>query len=92
MNWHNRYKAMKKGLGLYNSDISKITGNTTKSIDTVTQPNASFPRWCKFAVYIYETMLKRDNDVSTFCSYLLEQCNTPEKLIEAIREKYDKVK
>ena len=31
-NWHERFKAMKKELGLTNSDIAKITGNTEDSI------------------------------------------------------------
>ena len=31
MNWHERYKAMKKGLGLTNSDIAEITGNSADS-------------------------------------------------------------
>ena len=56
MNWHKRYKAMKKGLGFTNSDIAEITGNTTDSIKTVTQPNSDFPRWAKLAVVIYEKL------------------------------------
>ncbi len=56
MNWHKRYKAMKKGLGFTNSDIAEITGNTTDSIKTVTQPNSDFPRWAKLAIVIYEKL------------------------------------
>ncbi len=54
MNWHNRYIAMKKELGLTNSDISEITGNTPDSIKTVTQKNKELPRWIKLSIYIYE--------------------------------------
>lgn len=44
MNWYNIYKAMKKGLGLTNSSIADITGNTPESIATTTQPKGKFPR------------------------------------------------
>ena len=57
MNWHNRYKAMKKGLGYTNSDIAKITGSTTDSIKSVTQPNKELPRWLKFAIYVFESKI-----------------------------------
>lgn len=58
-NWHNRYKAMKKGLGLTNSSIAEITGNTSQSIDTVTQPKGNFPRWAKLAIVVYERLSER---------------------------------
>ena len=35
----NKYIEMKKGLGLTNSDIAEITGNSAESIKTVTQKN-----------------------------------------------------
>ena len=54
MNWHNRYKAMKSGLGLTNSDIADITGNSADSIKSVTQPNKEIPRWLKLAIVVYE--------------------------------------
>lgn len=44
MNWHNRYSAMKSELGLTNSDIAEIIGNTPDSIKIVTQPNKEIPR------------------------------------------------
>lgn len=56
MTWHERYKAMKKGLGITNSDIAEITGNTPESIATTTQPSKSFPRWAKLAVVVYERL------------------------------------
>ena len=54
MNWHNRYKAMKKGLGYTNSDIAEITGNTYDSIKSTTQPNKDIPRWLRLAIVVYE--------------------------------------
>jgi len=54
--WHNRYKAMKSGLVLTNSDIAEITGNSADSIKSVTQPNKEIPRWLKLAIVVYERM------------------------------------
>jgi len=59
MNWHKRYKAMKSGLGLNNSDIADITGNGADSVKSVTQPNKDIPRWLKLAVVVYERMLSK---------------------------------
>jgi len=59
LNWHSRYKAMKKGMKLTNTDIAEITGNTPESIATTTQPNGKFPRWAKLAVFIYERLSER---------------------------------
>ena len=56
MNWHKRYKAMKLGLGLTNSDIADITGNSSDSVKSVTQPNKEIPRWLKLAIVVYERM------------------------------------
>ena len=56
MDWHNRYKAMKSGLGLTNSDIAEITGNSANSVKTVTQPNKKIPRWLKLAIVLFERM------------------------------------
>jgi len=39
MNWNNRFKAMKSRLGLTNSNIANITGNSADSVKSVTQPN-----------------------------------------------------
>lgn len=55
MNWHDRFKEMKEGLGLTNSDIASITGNTADSIKTSTQPNKDLPRWLKLGIVIYES-------------------------------------
>lgn len=54
MTEHERYKAMKEGLKLTNSDIAEITGNSAESIKTVTQKNKQLPRWVKLSIYIYE--------------------------------------
>jgi len=47
---------MKSGLGLTNSDIAKITGNSADSIKSVTQPNKELPRWLKLSIVIYERL------------------------------------
>lgn len=59
MNWHSRYKAMKSGLGLTNSDIAEITGNSADSVKSVTQPNRQIPRWLKLAIVVYERMVAK---------------------------------
>lgn len=59
MNWHERYKEMKSGLGLTNSDIAQITGNSADSVKSVTQPNKQIPRWLKLAIVVYERMLAK---------------------------------
>ena len=61
MNWHDRFKAMKKGLGLTNSDIADIIGNTPDSIKSTTQPNKELPRWLKLAIVVFERMSKQKN-------------------------------
>ena len=61
MNWHDRYKAMKKGLVLTNSDIANIIGNTSDSVKSTTQPNKELPRWLKLAIVVFERMSKQKN-------------------------------
>lgn len=56
MNWHERYKEMKSELGLTNSDIADIIGNTPDSVKTVTQPNKDIPRWLWLAIVVFERM------------------------------------
>lgn len=58
-NWHERYKEMKSGLGLTNSDIAQITGNSADSVKSVTQPNKQIPRWLKLAIVVYERMVAK---------------------------------
>lgn len=55
MNWHQRFKEMKNGLGYTNSDLARITGNTADSIKSSTQPNKEIPRWLRLAIVVYET-------------------------------------
>ena len=59
MNWHNRFKAMKSGLGLTNSDIADITGNSHDSVKSVTQQNKDKPRWLKLAIVVYERLSEK---------------------------------
>lgn len=59
MNWHNRFKEMKSGLELTNSDIADITGNSADSVKSVTQPNKEIPRWLKLAIVVYERMVAK---------------------------------
>lgn len=59
MNWHERFKAMKSGLELTNSDIADITGNSADSVKSVTQPNKEIPRWLKLAIVVYERMVAK---------------------------------
>ena len=56
MNWHNRFKAMKKALRLNNQDIADITGLNYNSIKNQTQPNKDLPRWLKLAIVVFERM------------------------------------
>ena len=59
LNWHDRFKAMKSGLELTNSDIAYITGNSADSVKSVTQPNKEIPRWLKLAIVVYERMVAK---------------------------------
>lgn len=52
--WHQRFKQMKKDLGLTNQDLAEITGNTAASIKTTTQPGKDLPRWVRLAIVIHE--------------------------------------
>lgn len=61
MSWHDRFKAMKSGLGLTNSDIADITGNSADSVKSVTQPNKEIPRWLKLAIFVYERLSEQNN-------------------------------
>lgn len=56
MNWHYRFKAMKKSLGLNNQDIADITELNYNSIKNQTQPNKDIPKWLKLAIVIFERM------------------------------------
>jgi len=52
---------MKSVLGLTNSDIADITGNTSDSVKSVTQPNKDIPRWLKLAIVVYERLSEQNN-------------------------------
>lgn len=49
---------MKSELGLTNSDIADITGNSADSVKSVTQPNKQIPRWLKLAIVVYERLIE----------------------------------
>ena len=56
MSWHNRFKVMKKALGLNNQDIADITELNYNSIKNQTQPNKDIPKWLKLAIVIFERL------------------------------------
>lgn len=61
MNWHSRFKRMKKSLGLNNQDIADITGLNYHSIKNQTQPNKNIPNWLKLAIVIFERLTTKNN-------------------------------
>ncbi|SHJ62675.1 hypothetical protein SAMN04488007_0920 [Maribacter aquivivus] len=84
---------MKEGLGYTNSDIADITGNTSDSIKSSTQPNKDLPRWLKLAIVIYETtksksetaeMLKKKSKKDVF-NFIRSRLSFNEKLISQLR-------
>ena len=62
MNWHNRFKQMKKVLGLNNQDIADITELQYNSIKNQTQPNKDIPKWLKLTIVIFERMSGREKE------------------------------
>jgi len=56
---YDNYIDLKEDLEITNKEVSEITGNTEDSIRTVTQYNAVFPRWLKFALYVHREMGKK---------------------------------
>lgn len=56
MNWHDRFKQMKKALGLNNQDIADITELNYNSIKNQTQPNKDLPKWLKLTIVVFERM------------------------------------
>lgn len=61
MNWHGRYKAMKRGLALTNSSIAEITGHSADSIKNVTQSSSEIPKWLKLAIVVYERLSAKES-------------------------------
>lgn len=93
MNWHDRFKAMKTGLGYTNADIAEITGNTADSIKSATQPNIEIPRWLKLAIVVYENtlsksetaeMLKKQSKEDVF-DFIRRRLSFDENLISQLR-------
>ncbi len=60
MSYPIRYKAMKKDLKLTNKDIAEKIGNTPDSVQVITSTDRRFPRWAKFAIWMYEEHVKKD--------------------------------
>ena len=56
---YDNYLDLKIDLDITNKEVSQITGNTEDSIKTVTQYNAIYPRWLKFALYVHREMAKK---------------------------------
>jgi hypothetical protein len=56
MNWHDRFKAMKKSLGYTNKYIAQITDLSYDSIKNQTQPNKEIPKWLKLSIVIFERL------------------------------------
>lgn len=72
MTWHERFKVMKKGLGITNEDIAQTTGNSIKSIYTVTRKGKELPRWLKFAIWVFEKMEARTKDSQPETSHKID--------------------
>lgn len=76
MNWHERFKEMKTGLGYTNADIARITGNTPDSIKTATQPSNEIPRWLKLAIVVYETSFNKSFSVEALMEQQKDEVET----------------
>lgn len=93
MDWHERFKNMKAGLGYTNSDIAEITGNTPDSIKSATQPNNEIPRWLRLAIVIYEITLNKNQTVEMLkkqskediLDYIRKRLSFDEKLLSQLR-------
>lgn len=60
MDWHERYVAMKEGMGYDNNDIAEITGNSPESIRIVTGRNKELPRWVKLSIVVFEELTNKN--------------------------------
>lgn len=59
MNWHDRFKQMKKERGYTNKDIAEITELNYDSVKNQTQPNKDLPRWLKLTIVVFERMSEK---------------------------------
>lgn len=60
-NYHERYEAMKKGLGWKNKDVAKAVGVKLNSIENGTaksKTDENFSKNAKGMIEVYETMIK----------------------------------
>ena len=51
---HEDFKTMKKQLKLTNASIAEITGLSTDSVKTMTQPNRELPAWAKSMIFVWK--------------------------------------
>lgn len=50
---HEDFKTMKRQLKLTNASIAEITGLSTDSVKTMTQPNRELPAWAKSMIFVW---------------------------------------
>lgn len=55
---HLLFKEFKAALNLTNEDIAKITGLTSDSVKSMTQPNKDLPSWAKAMIFTWQKILK----------------------------------
>ncbi|RKD96744.1 sigma factor-like helix-turn-helix DNA-binding protein [Marinifilum flexuosum] len=56
MTTHEKYKAMKKALGLTNADIAEIIGISPNSVKNQTQSSKELPTWAKSMIFVWEKL------------------------------------
>ena len=59
MNYPERWRAFKKDLGLTNSKVGDIIGNTRDSVQVATGSKREFVRWAKLAIWVWEKYKKK---------------------------------
>ncbi len=65
LNWHQRFKYMKKVMGYTNTDISEITGMALSTIKDQTKPTSEFNRWLKLSIVVFETFQANEGPIET---------------------------
>lgn len=55
---HGLFKEFKAALNLTNEHIAKITGLTSDSVKSMTQPNKDLPSWAKAMIFTWQKILK----------------------------------
>jgi len=54
---HEDFKDMKRQLKLTNASIAEITGLSTDSVKTMTQPNRELPAWAKSMIFVWKQFI-----------------------------------